>query len=527
MSKGAGDFKLTYATMFDPPEELHARYEAALARTRAALGREHAMIIGGREVRAAAKLQDRTPIDREQVLGLFSQGDAEHGRQAVAEARKAFGHWSRTPWRERVALLRRAASLIDERVYDFGAAISLEVGKNRTEALGDAAETADLIRHACDAMEVHDGFVTPMGRDPIPGFDVRNVSVMRPHGVWVVISPFNFPCALTGGPVGATLVAGNTVVFKPASKTPWTGRLIAEALRDAGLPEGAFNYVTGPGDTLGRQLIEDPGIDGITFTGSVDVGMGISRAFAGGKWPRPAILELGGKNACIVSRHADLDRATVGIVRSAFGLQGQKCSAASRLYVEAPLYDELLERLVAATRKLTIGDPTVRGTFLGPVINAAASADFQRHAAELARAGRVLTGGHVLADGDLARGWYCEPTLVDRLPADHPLWRHEMFLPILMIARVASVDEGLALANDSSYGLTAGFYGDAAEAETFFDRIEAGVTYANRPQGATTGAWPGFQPFGGWKGSGSTGRSNGGPWYLVQYMHEQSRTVVM
>ncbi len=526
-SHSAAPFKLTYATMFNPPEQLHARYEKALADTRARLGREYGMIIGGREVRAANQFQDRSPINRDWVLGLFPQGTAEHGRQAIEAARKAWPAWSGTPWKERVRLLRRAAAIIDERIYDFGAAISLEVGKIRTEALGDAAETADLIRYACDQVEANGGFVASMGKDPIPGINVRNVSVLRPHGVWVVISPFNFPGALTGGPTGAALAAGNAVVFKPASKTPWTGRLLAEALRDAGIPGGVFNYVTGPGGTIGQELVTNPGVDGITFTGSLDVGMGIYRAFASGRHPRPTILELGGKNPCIVSRNADLERATAGIVRSAFGLQGQKCSANSRLFVERQVYGELLERLVAATRRLVIGDPTERGVFLGPVINEAAYRDYRQFTGELARAGRIVTGGRVLTEGAFAQGFFCEPTIAADIPLSHRLWKHEMFLPILTVAPVEDIDEGIRLANDTPYGLTAGFYGSEEEAAVFFDRVEAGVVYANRAQGSTTGAWPGFQPFGGWKGSGSTGKNAGGRWYVPLYMREQSRTLVV
>ena len=520
-------FKLTYATMFDPPEEFHDRFETALAAVKSGLGREHGMMIGGKEVLAAERFEDRSPINRGWLLGVFQKGARAHARQAVEAARAAFPAWSRTPWKSRVRLIRKAADIIEKRVYEFGAVIAMEVGKNRTEALGDAAETADLMRYACEQVESNKGFIVPMGKDPVRGFTVRNVSVLRPYGVWVVISPFNFPCALTGGPVGTALVAGNTVVFKPATNTPWTSRLIAEALRDAGVPDGVFNYVTGPGGTLGQALIEDPGVDGITFTGSYDVGMQIYRGFAAGRYARPTIVELGGKNPCIVSRNADLDRAAVGVVRSAFGLQGQKCSANSRLYVERQVYDDLLTRLARMTEDLSIGDPTMRGVFMGPVNNQAAYTEYKECCAELSRAGRVLTGGHVRTDGDLADGYFCEPTVAADLPLDHRLWEHEMFLPILTVAPIKDLEEGLRLANSTRYGLTAGFYGSKEEATRFFDGIEAGVCYANRPQGSTTGAWPGFQPFGGWKGSGSTGKSAGGRYYVPLYTHEQVQTTVV
>jgi len=521
-----GKFKLTYATMFDPPEELHARFEKALATVKAGLGKDHPMLIGGKDVTAAEWFEDRSPIDRDWLLGRFPKGTADHARQALAAARAAFPKWAALGWKERVRLMRKAADIIDRRIYEIGAVMALEVGKNRMEALGDAAETADLIRYACDQMEANKGYIVAMSKDPLKGYRSQNTSVLRPYGVWVVISPFNFPAALTGGPTGAALVAGNTVVMKPASDTPWTVRLLAECLRKAGLPDGVFNYVTGPGGTIGQELISSAMVDGITFTGSYDVGMKIYREFSQGRYPRPTILEMGGKNPSIVSRSADLDRAALGIVRSAFGLQGQKCSANSRIYIERPVYDKLVDRLVETTRKFVIGDPTERGVYLGPVINATSYKQFQQFNEELSEAGRFLTGGKVRTEGALGKGYFCEPTIAADVPLNHRLWKYEMFLPITMVHAVDSLDEAMALANDVDYGLTAGFYGSEKQAEWFFDKIQAGVTYANRPQGATTGAWPGFQPFGGWKGSGSTGKNAGGHYYLPLYMHEQIHTLV-
>jgi 1-pyrroline-5-carboxylate dehydrogenase len=521
------DFKLTYATMFNPPEELHTRFEAALARVRAGLGADHAMLIDGKDVFTERKFEDRNPASTDEVLGTFQKGDEKSADAALAAARRAFPGWARTPWQERVALLRKAAEKIDERLFEIGAVLSLEVGKNRMEALGDIAETADLMRYACDQMEAHDGYVVAMGKYPLAGYQASNVSVLRPYGVWLVVSPFNFPAALAGGPAGAALVAGNTVVMKPATDTPWTGRLLAECLRDAGLPNGVVNYVTGPGRTLGQALITCRDVDGATFTGSFDVGMGIFRDFSQCRWVRPIILELGGKNAAIVSRRADLDRAAIGILRSAFGLQGQKCSAASRLFIEAPVYDELTARLKELAEKLVIGDPTARPVYFGPVINQNSYNDFKDFTEEISHAGgQFLSGGHILGGEQYARGYFCEPTFVAGLPLSHRLWKHEMFLPITTIAKVENLDEAMRHANSVDYGLTAGFYGSEEEAAWFFDHIEAGVTYANRPQGATTGAWPGFQPFGGWKASGSSGKNAGGHYYLPLYMHEQIHTLI-
>jgi 1-pyrroline-5-carboxylate dehydrogenase len=490
------------------------------------MGQEQLMIIGGKEVRSAEKFEDRSPINQDWLLGTFQKGTAEHAQQALAAAREAFPTWSRMPWRERVALLRKAANRIDERIYEIAAVISLEVGKNRMEALGDIAEAADLIRYACSQLEANKGFIVPMGKDPLEGYTAHNTSKLRPYGVWVVISPFNFPGALTGGPAGAALVAGNTLVMKPASDTPWTVRLIAECFRDAGIPEGVFNFVTGPGSTIGQELMSNPMVGGITFTGSYAVGMTIYKTFAQGLYPRPMILEMGGKNPTIISRSADLDRAASGIVRSAFGLQGQKCSANSRIFVEQPVYKELADKLAALTEKIVVGDPTDRSVFLGPVVNKTAYEDFKKFTKELSSAGKFLTGGNVITKDEYGKGFFCEPTIVADVPLDHHLWKYEMFLPITMIHPVSSTKEAMLIANDSEYGLTAGFYGSEVEAEWFFDEIEAGVVYANRPQGSTTGAWPGFQPFGGWKGSGSSGKNAGGHYYLQLYMHEQSQTLI-
>jgi 1-pyrroline-5-carboxylate dehydrogenase len=519
-------FKLTYATMFNPPEELHTRFEAALSKIKPDLGKEHGMLIGGKEYFSAGKFEDRSPANTDLILGVFQKGDAQDAQAAIAAAKKAFPMWSHMKWQDRAALICKAADLMDQRIFDMGVIVAMEVGKNRMEALGDVAETAELFRYACERMEASHGFEVQMGRDPLVGFEATNFSVLRPYGVWVVISPFNFPAALTGGPTAAALVTGNTVVIKPATDTPWTARLIAECLRDAGVPEGVFNFVTGPGSTLGQALIESPDVAGITFTGSYDVGMRIFRDFGRGSWVHPTILELGGKNPAIVTRHADLETAAIGIVRSAFGLQGQKCSACSRVFVEEPVYEQLLSRLVDLTSKLTVGDPTDRAITLGPVVNRGSYQSYQEFSEELSQSGTILTGGKVLTGGMYAKGYFCSPTLVADLPEENHLWQEEMFVPITTIARVKDFDEAMQRANNVAYGLTAGFYGAPEEAEAFYDQIQAGVAYANRPQGATTGAWPGFQPFGGWKGSGSTGKNAGGLYYLPLYMHEQIRTLV-
>ena len=415
---------------------------------------------------------------------------------------------------------------MEQRVYEIAAALALEVGKNRIEALGETQETVDFFNHYADDIGRHGGFDHELPNDPLAGAVSRNRSVMRPYGVWVVIAPFNFPLALAGGPAAAALVTGNTVVVKGATDTPWAGRLLADCVRDAGLPPGVFNYLSGSGREVGVALVAHPATAGLTFTGSAAVGMSLLARMAGGAYPRPCIAEMGGKNPCIVTARADLDRAAQGIVRSAYGMGGQKCSALSRVYVHADVADALLERMERRIGEIRIGDPLRRENWLGPVVNASAYASYAGYVDELRAGGaRIISGGHQLRDGALARGYYVEPVLAEA-PLSHRLWKHEMFLPILMVHRVRDREEAMRLANDSDLGLTAGFYGGADEVPWFHEHIEAGVTYANRPQGATTGAWPGYQPFGGWKGSGSTGKAIASFYYLAQYLREQSRTVV-
>jgi 1-pyrroline-5-carboxylate dehydrogenase len=518
-------FKLTYSTMFDPPEALHERFETALERTRTLCGATHGHHIGGEDVAAPALRDKHSPIRRDHLLGRFPDGTAADVNRAMVAATQAFAQWRRTPAAERNALLRAVAAKIEERVYDIAAALCLEVGKYRLEALGETQETADFFTHYCADYE-RQGFDHGLPDDPLPGYASHNRSVMKPYGPWVVIAPFNFPFALAGGPVAAALVTGNTVVLKGATDTPWAGRLLADCVRDAGLPAGVFNYVCGSGGTVGDALVEHPLTAGITFTGSHEVGMRIYRKLAAGDAPRPCIAEMGGKNAVIVTAKADLERAALGILRSAYGMGGQKCSALSRIYVEEAIADRLIEALRTGLDSMRIGDPTRREHWLGPVANASGYQGFKRYCERLTRdGGRILAGGRQLTDGALGLGYYVAPTLAET-PSSHPLLREEMFLPIAMLVRVPDREVAMHFANDSALGLTAGFYGSPQEARWFFDHIEAGVTYANRPQGATTGAWPGYQPFGGWKGSGSTGKGIASFYYLAHYLREQSQTFV-
>ena len=370
-------FKLTYATMFNPPAQMHERFEAAAAATRAALGAKHALFIDGKDVAARNTFLKSTPVDGS-PLGRFPAADAAEVDAAVAAARRAFPAWRATPVATRVRLMKAVAALIEERVYLIAAALCLEVGKNRMEGLGEAQEAADFFETYAAEFERSNGYSRALADDPLTDFRSRNVSVLKPHGVWAVIAPFNFPLALMAGPTAAALVTGNTVVAKGATDTPWAGRLLADCIRDAGVPPGVFNYLTGTGSLAGEALVSHKDVAGITFTGSHEVGMHICRSMVSGAFPRPCIAEMGGKNAAIVTANADLERAVPGIVRSAFGLSGQKCSALSRVYVEAAVADTLIERLVQATGEIRIGDPLVRENWLGPVISAAAAQKFAR-----------------------------------------------------------------------------------------------------------------------------------------------------
>src|SRR5687767_8581720 len=518
--------KITYATLGgDSLEDLHRELDAAIANAPKTFGRDHLLYIDGKRLQAAERFDDRSPIDTNIVLGMFQKGTREHVKSAVAAARGAYPAWAALSWQERLKYVRRIADAIRNHSAELSALMGYEVGKNRLECVGDVEEGADLMSYYCDQIEQHNGFVEKMGTLG-PGED--NVSVLRPYGVWAVISPFNFPLALAAGPAGGALAAGNTVVFKPASDTPLLGAKLAEMVVEAQLPPGTFNFVTGPGSTVGQELIDNDAIDGIVFTGSKEVGLKLMRDNAARAVPRPLIIEMGGKNPAIVTGAADLDKASDGVMRSAFGAQGQKCSACSRVYVQKQVRDTFVQQLVEKTKRIKVGNPLERDVWMGPVINEAAVRTFEEAVARAVRdGGRVLIGGRRLIGEPLAHGYFVEPTVIDGLTSDHPIFQEEYFVPITAVAEVLTLDEAIELANRSEYGLTAGiFSSDDEEIQEFFDRIEAGVTYANRRAGATTGAWPGINPFGGWKASGSTGRGTGGPYYVQQFMREQSRVRV-
>ncbi|MCS7094615.1 MAG: aldehyde dehydrogenase family protein [Thaumarchaeota archaeon] len=523
----AGQQKITYVTLFADPT-IHPNYERALKEVESKyLGRSYPLYIGDEEVWTGDEFDDRSPIDTSILVGRFQRARREHIAKAIEVADSAFGEWSELDWKERVKVMERAAQIIDERKFEIAAVITYEVGKNRLEALAECWEAVDAIRYYCRVMEENNGYQRDLGPGA-PGEFCRMVA--RPYGAWVVISPFNFPFMLANGMMLGALITGNTVVFKPTSEAPLSGLLLYRVYRDAGVPPGAISFLTGPGDFFEEEVTTNPKVAGIAFTGSKGVGMRLYRRFLTNQpYPKPVVLEMGSKNPTIVTDKADLQKAVTGVIRAAFGYGGQKCSATSRLYVHYRVYDKFIEELVKEASRLKVGDPREREAFMGPVINRRALENFKAYVDEARRAGaQVLFGGEVMDYEPYNKGFYVQPTIIAGLPDGHRLWREELFLPILLVASFRSLDEALQMANDTEYGLTAGIFSeDREEVDRFFGRIRFGVCYANRRGGSTTGAWPGAQTFVGWKASGATGKGVGGPHYLLTFLREQSRTIVV
>jgi len=515
--------RVTYSNTGEDFSGVHAHLDEIIpAVEQRLLGQRRPALVGGRDRGEGELLVARSPIDRDIVLGEFPQADPALVDEAVTAARAAFPDWRKLGWPRRVEILRAGADVVEERKWGIAVACLVEVGKSRLEAVGEVEEAIDLIRHYCDEMERTDGF-----RQDMPGASsAEHCSVeLRPYGVFAVIAPFNFPVALAVGMISAALVAGNSVVFKPSDAAGLTGRLVVEALVAGGLPDGVLNLVQG-GEETGKAIANHPLIDGLAFTGSNAVGMTMLRHAASATAMRPVLCEMGGKNPAFVAESADLAVAASGVARSAFGLSGQKCSAASKAYVARAIVDDFLHALVETGAKLVVGDPRRQEVFMGPVIDEAAADRFAAAAAEAAAVGNVVLGGKRLSDGAFSRGPYVQPTVVAGLPSDHRINRDELFVPFLSVQTFDVLDAAIADANRSAFGLTAGiFTRDQDELDRFLDTIEAGVLYANRASGATTGAWPGFQTFCGWKGSGTTGKGGLGSWYVPQFMREQSRTI--
>ncbi|MDB6058889.1 MAG: Aldehyde Dehydrogenase, partial [Verrucomicrobiales bacterium] len=512
--------KITYASLGSLGEEFHQQFDAALNRITDRFGLLHTLDVAGKALKGRPTFTDVSPSNNRIVLGTFQNATRADTQKVIDSAKAAFPGWRDLGWRKRVEFLRKAAELMTERQFEYAAWLVLEVGKNRVEAIAEVSEAIDLILYYCAQIEEHGGYEIEMsgsGKE-------RTKSVLKPYGAWAVIAPFNFPLALGTGMAAGALVAGNTVVFKPASATPMSGILLAECMHDAGLPEGVFNLVTGAGNVVGEELVANATLDGLVFTGSRAVGLQILRRFGNGV-PKPCIVEMGGKNPAIIMPSANIEDATEGVVRSAFGMGGQKCSACSRLYLHKTIYRRFMDLLVEKTAALKIADPSERDTFLGPMINHDAFKKYDRAVRTGKKEGRLVYGGERMKGRPYAHACYVQPAIFDRLPKQSVMFRDEFFAPILAVREFSTLDEAIALSNDTVYGLTAGiFTQDVGERDKFFNEIEAGVLYCNRRGGATTGAWPGVQSFGGWKSSGSSGKSALGPYYVSQFLREQSQT---
>ena len=518
--------KITYTTLF-ADESLNPKYEAALSRFKPRLGQRHPMYIGDEEVWSdAGEFEHRSPIDTSVVVGRFQSGTREHAKAAVEAAKEGFDDWSARPWQERVRVIEKYARLIDERKFDIAVAITYEVGKNRLEALAECWEAIDAVKFYAKIMKQEKGYTRRMGQG---GPGEHTLVIGKPHGVWPVISPFNFPFMLANGMAFGALITGNSVILKPTSEAPLTGIMLYRLYRDAGVPAGAVNLVTGPGGNFEDEFVTNPDVAGIAFTGSRDVGMRLFRRFHQEQpYPKPILLEMGSKNPTIVTSKADIPKAVEGTLRAAYGYGGQKCSATSRVYVQRGVKDKFVSALTQSVAKMKVGDPREKGVFMGPIINQKAVEKFKASVADAEQSGgKVAIGGDVLRGSGLSNGYYVQPTVVTDLPQGHRLMKEELFLPFVAVEEVDDVTEAVARANDTEYGLTAGiFSNDDRELKKFFDGIKFGVTYANRAGGSTTGAWPGAQSFTGWKASGATGRGMGSPFYLLNFIRDQSQTSV-
>jgi 1-pyrroline-5-carboxylate dehydrogenase len=508
------------AVLNNSTDELHRKFDQAIDMVKKDFGKRYPMIIGGKEIYSDNQFQVRSPADTRIVIANFPLATKEDTLHAIDSAKDAFSRWSQIPYQKRVEIFRECADTLSSDKFQLAAIMTFENGKNRLEAMGDVDEAIDFLRFYSDQLELNQGF-SKETKSTNPNEKTR--SVLKPYGLWGIISPFNFPSAIAIGMTTGALITGNSAVLKPSSDTPLSAFKFVESIYHK-LPPAALNFVTGAGSVVGKTILESPLVDGIAFTGSKEVGMSGFEAFVEKK-PRPFISEMGGKNPAIITESADLEKAAEGVLRASFGYGGQKCSACSRVYVQKNIANQFMEKLVSKAKSIKIGYPWQKDVFLGPVINEDAVKKFQRASDVAKKDGKVVFGGSVLKDSYFQYGYFVEPTIVTDLPQGHDLITEELFLPFVCVISFDSFDEGMKMANKTNYGLTAGIFSkDQKEIEAFFEKIEAGVTYANRSASATTGAMVGAQPFVGWKESGISGKGAGGNYYLLQFMREQTQT---
>ena len=480
------------------------------------LGSEYPLIIGGKRLKTAERIRSINPARPAQVVGVHQKAGAAQAEAAMSAALRAYEGWSRTTVEERASLLLGAAEIIRRRKFEFMAWLTYEVGKNWGEADADVGETIDFLEfYAREALRLA-AATTPI---QYPG--ERNELLYIPLGVGAVIPPWNFPFAIMAGMTAAAVVAGNTVILKPSSDAPTIAARFVEVLEQAGMPDGVVNFCPGAGATFGNAIVEHPKTRFIAFTGSRPVGLDIhlraAHAQPGQIWIKRTILEMGGKDSILVASDADLDAAVDGVVKSAFGFSGQKCSACSRAIVEAPLYDIFVERLRERVAALTVGDP-VTNHDMGPVINQAALDSMLKYIETGKREGNLIAGGN--APATESGGYFLEPTVIGDVAPQAVIAQEEIFGPVLALIKAATFDEGLRVANNTEYGLTGAVYSTSRERLNKARReFHVGNLYFNRK---CTGAMVGAHPFGGFNLSGTDSKA-GGPAYL--YLFTQAKSI--
>jgi 1-pyrroline-5-carboxylate dehydrogenase len=500
-------------TDFSLPEHAEAM-EQALASVRQQLGETYPLVIGGERIHTADTIASYNPANKEQIVGRAASATKDQANQAIEAATKAFEVWRKVPAQQRAAHLFKAADLMRERKFEFAAWLVYEVSKSWVEADADVAEAIDFLVFYGQSMLRLDG---PQPNNQLPG--EKDEFVYIPLGVGVVIPPWNFPLAITVGMTAAAIVTGNTVVLKPSPRSPVVAAKFVELLEEVGVPAGVVNLITGQDAELGDFLVDHPKTRFIAFTGSKEIGLRIFERAAkiqpGQKWLKRTILEMGGKDTLVVDETADLDAAAQAIVAGAFGFQGQKCSACSRVVAVDAIYDTLLQKTVEQARSFSLGDPAARQTTLGAVIDER-SVDKIRHYLDIGRQeGRLMIGGEM----DTNTGFFVQPTIFADVAPEAKLAQEEIFGPVTAFIRAKDYDEALEVANNTEYGLTGGVFSQDEERlrrarEDFF----VGNLYLNRK---ITGAMVGAHPFGGFNMSGTDSKA-GGRDYLLHFLQGKS-----
>jgi len=489
--------------------------EQAIARLKAEAGAEHRLCIGGRRVKAREQFVSYNPSDKKPV-GTFQKGTVKEAEKAIAAALGAFESWKTVPAIERASVFLRAARIMRQRRFEFDAAMVLEEGKSWIEADADFAEAVDFLEfYSREAIR----YDAPCGVTPWPG-ELQEVRYI-PLGVGIVIPPWNFPCAIMAGMTSAAAVSGNTVVLKPSSDAPLIATLFARVLEQAGLPAGVVNLLTGSGGTTGDFLVEHPKTRFVSFTGSKPVGLGIiekaARVGPGQKWIKRVVAEMGGKDCVVVDSEADFDDAVEGVALSAFGFQGQKCSAGSRAIVDAKVYDAFLDALQKRVKKIKVGPTENPQNWMGPVINERAFDSIMEYVKVGRTEGRLICGGK----GDKNKGFFIEPTVFADVKRNARIAQEEIFGPVLSVIKARGFSDALSIANGTEYGLTGAVYSRNREKLLRAKReFHVGNLYLNRK---CTGALVDVQPFGGFNMSGTDSKA-GGRDYLLLFLQAKSIT---